>query len=156
MITVVLPDSAEDIYQHADDILRCILLEEGHTPDPDIIDFLAQYPHCIYLFYNDGQLMAMIRLDDRDVNPDLGKNTVEIHGAILPEFKGQSDEPSRLVLDAAFKAKKNVIAKVSPDNLGAVGWCRRWRFKRINKEHGKVVYRLKRREYMKVVADEQR
>jgi hypothetical protein len=132
--------------------MAAILQEQGIVPEPDIIDFMAANPHCVYLFYQDGELMAFIRLDDKEVNPDLGRNTVEIHGAIMPAFKGQSDEPSRFVLEAAFKVKRNVIAKIAPDNLGAIGWCRRWGFRKINKEGGKTVYRLKRGEYQRLQA----
>lgn len=122
---------------------------EGYTPAPDIIEWLSEHPHSLYLFYADEKPMAMIRLDDRAMNPRLGRNTVQIHGGILPEYRGLIDIPVLFVFRAAFKVKKNIIAKFDPGNMGALGFCRKWGFKRINREHGKLVYRLKRSEFMR-------
>lgn len=153
MINVFLPQTAEDITSRADDITRLATVARGGVPpEPDFIPWLAENPHVLYLFYLDDAPMAFIRLDDRGVDPELGKNTVQIHGGILPEYRGMADEPSLFVLKAAFKVKKNVIAKIDPENLGTVGWVRKWGFKKINREHGLDVYRLKRSEFMRAQA----
>lgn len=130
--------------------MRCILAEEGLTPESDIIDWLAQYPHTIYLFYDGPALVGWIRLDDRAMVPELGRNTVQIHGATLPEYRGWADDPAAFVMREAFKIKKTIIAKVNPGNLGAVGFCRRWGFRKINREHGEDVYALKRSEFERI------
>lgn len=146
-LLVFLPETAQDVYDREADILRCIYAEEGIQPDSDIIAWLAKYPHTIYLFYDGDALVGWIRLDDRAMNPALGKHTVQIHGATLPEYRGWADEPAKFVMTLAFKAKKTVIAKVNPNNVGAVGFCRKWNFRKINREHGLDVYALKRSEF---------
>lgn len=149
-IKVFLPQTAQDIYDRAEDIIPLATLQRGgRPPEPDYIDWLSEYPHTVYLFYDDETPMAMIRLDDRAMDPGLGKDTVEIHGGIMPEYAGMADGPSLLVIREAFKVKKKIIAKVSPDNLGATGWVRKWGFRKINREGGKIVYRLKRSEFMR-------
>jgi hypothetical protein len=148
-LNVFLPQTAEDVLDRATDIMAFLLAEEGVEPEPDIIEFLSAYPHTLYLFYDGDKPLGMIRLDDCGMNPELGRHTVQIHGATLPEYRGQADKPALFVLEAAFKKKKNIIAKVDPRNLGAVGFCRRWEFRKINREHGLIVYRLKRSEFMR-------
>lgn len=152
-LNVFLPQTAEDVLDRAADITAFILAEEGVQPDPDIIEFLAAHPHTLYLFYDGEKPLGMIRLDDRAMNPALGRNTVEIHGATLPEYRGQADQPAFFVMREAFKVKKNIIAKVDPANLGAVGFCRRWGFKKINREQGLLVYRLKRSEFARFLSE---
>jgi ribosomal protein S18 acetylase RimI-like enzyme len=152
-IRVFLPQTAEDIYDKADDLLLCAAEATGGAPLVDgYLDYAARYPHTFYLFYDGEKPLGFIRLDDRVLDPDLGKNTVEIHGAVLPEYRGQGvfDEMAAFVMKAAFKVKKNVIAKVPPHNDGPVGFCIRWGFTKINKEHGLDVYRLKRSEFLRM------
>ena len=149
-LEMFLPQTAGDIYSRAEDIRACLLAEPGVEPDADIIDWMAAHPHVIYLFYLDGSIMGFIRLDDRAVNPTLGKHTAEIHGAILPEYRGLVDLPAQLVMSAAFSRKKNILAKIDPENAGAIGFCRKWGFQRINLEHGKIVYRLKRSQFKRL------
>ncbi len=145
MLRVYLPETAQDVLDKAPDIDYLTSLDPFR--DPDNIRWLATVPHSIYLFYDGSEPVGMIRLDDRMVDPALGKNTVEIHGGFTPEGLQFSDRASKLVIEAAFKVKKTIIAKVPPSNKGAIGWCRKWGFKRINWEAGKAVYRLKRSEY---------
>jgi len=147
-LRVFLPQSAEDVFAVADDIIKCLSVAGNGPLDPEIIPYLSRYPHTVYLFYDADKVMAFIRLDDRGNDPELGKNTVEIHGTILPEYRGHADEPAYMVMTAAFEKKKTIIAKVDPNNLGAVGFCRKWGFTKINREHGLDVYRLRRTEFM--------
>lgn len=149
-IKLFLPQSAEDVHNCAEDIiLFATEANGGEPPEGDFIDWLAQYPHTLYLFYDDDKPLGFIRLDDRGLDPYLGKNTVEIHGAILPEYRGYADAPALFVMREAFKKKKNIIAKIDPNNLGAKGFCLKWGFRKINREFGKDVYRLKRSEFMR-------
>lgn len=149
-IKVVLPRTSEDVYSLADDIiLFATAARGGEPPEDDFIDWIAQYPHTLYLFYNDSTPMGFCRLDDRALDPSLGKNTVAIHGAMLPEYRKHADTPALFVMRSAFKVKKTIIAKIDPTNLGALGFCRKWGFKKINREHGKDVYRLKRNDFIR-------
>lgn len=149
-IRLYLPQTAEDVHAKAEDI-QAAFQSVQEDPDEDILEWFAQHPHTLYLFYDGESLLGLIRLDDRAANPALGKNTVEIHGCVMPEYRGHMDEPAFFVMTEAFKVKKNIIAKVNPQNLGAVGFCRKWGFKKINREQGKDVYRLKRSEFNRVV-----
>lgn len=148
-LLVFLPETAQDVYDREADILRCLQENKYSEPSDTIIDWLARNPHVLYLFYDNETIAALIRLDDRAVNPALGKHTVQIHGVLAPDYRGWADQPTEFVLTLAFKAKKTVIAKVNPENLGAVGFCRKWGFRRINRERGQDVYALKRSEFLK-------
>lgn len=146
-----MPKTPEEIYSRSDDIIQWL---SWHPEcDPGMVQWLAENPCCLYLFYKDNQLMAGIRLDDRSIDPLLGKGTTEIHGAINPDFRGLADEPTLFVLKLAFKTKKNILAKVDPDNKGARGFCWKWGFQKINRENGKLVYRLKRGDFMRRFGD---
>ena len=142
-----MPQTAEDIQRLWPDL--CLLLEQQGGAKPGLFEWLSEHPHILYLFYCGDDPAAYIRLDDVACDPTLGRSTVEIHGGALPEAieAGLQQVAARLVMEIAFKLKKNIIAKVDPANLGAVGFCRKWGFKKINIERGKNVYRLTRKEW---------
>ena len=146
-LAVVLPRTADDIAGLWDDIE--LLMEPLGGVKPGLQAWLSDHPHTLYLFYAYGEPVAFVRLDDRQADPTLGRKTVEIHGGIRPEYEdlGIAHQAGLLVLNAAFKSKRNVIAKIDPANQGALGFVRRWGFKRINTERGLAVYRLTRDEW---------
>lgn len=147
-LRILMPQTAQDVYDNADMIMRCVL-EANPEPEENIIEWYAKNPHVLYLFYDGDKPFCFVRLDDRAVDPTLGKGTVQIHGAVLPEYMEYADIPAKMIIELAFKVKRKIIAKISPDNLGAVGFCRKWGFKRINRENGLNVYRLKRGDYLR-------
>jgi RimJ/RimL family protein N-acetyltransferase len=159
-ISIILPQSAQDVYGIAQDILRvAVAFGNNKTPaeQQEFIDWLATVPHVLTMVYVDEQPAAWIRIDDHDINPEeVGRKCLEFSGAILPEFQGEglTEAVSPVAIQRAFKRSdaKKVIAITQGDNPAAAAALLALGFKyRTTDTDGRRIYRLMRKDYAEAV-----
>lgn len=94
------------------------------------------------------------------------RRSVELHGITRPDLKSLlcPRDAQRLLLqiytlffDRVFVelGKSVVVAKIPPEARGALGFLRRWGFKRINREGRETVWALSKDRYLEKLSGKQ-
>lgn len=159
-ISIVLPQTAQEVRDIADDILH-VAEAFGSEQGPDerwqFIDWLMTVPHVITMVYVDGQPAAWIRIDDHEDNPkEVGRKCLEFSGAILPEYMGQglAESISPIAIEQAFARSdaKKIVAITAGDNPAAAAALFAIGFQyRATEASGRRIYRIMRKDYAPAV-----
>lgn len=152
-ITIVAPQTAEEIHALAAEIVAIAKRFDEADPQPDnyyaaFVDWLATAPQVLTLVRVDGKPAAWIRIDSHKDNPaEVGRKCLEFSGAILPEYLGQglAEMVSPLAIKAAVArtGKRKIVAITDGHNPAAGASLQRIGFDyRDTTADGSRIYRM--------------
>jgi hypothetical protein len=146
-IEIAEPRTAADIEDLADDIMAVVRHAKGF--DADFINGIKLFPHYLTLVYVDRIPAAIIEIKDSQGWPELGKDTLEFGGAVVPEFRhlNLTDLVAPVAIRKAFLERhaKKMLSATPAENKPARMALIRLGFRLIGKDKDKnLLYKLRR------------
>lgn len=144
-------DEMLDVYDDIKVLASCVPYQLGESELQEYLEERLGYITVMYLMETPVSVWEVYPIDG------VSKTTAEVHGIIrqdlrqvLPKevYSSLSYGIAIGVMEQAFEqmGMKKLIAKVSPENRPAVGWCRMMGFKNLRKmDHGREVWKLTKR-----------
>jgi RimJ/RimL family protein N-acetyltransferase len=151
---IVQPKTPDEVDALIDDIREMVfLIPEASEWGEAFLETIQEYPRYVTLVYHDGQPVGFILITDSE-GYDLGKDTLEFWGSVIPEYRqqGLTLSISPMVIRQAFKrtGKRKMLAKIDPENKDAQMAITRLGFERIEPHPDlpppdKLIYKLTRK-----------
>ena len=150
-VTVIQPETSEEVDAIADDLLSIYSLDPDY--DPEWIDNIREFPQYLTIFYIDEQPAGYINIGDAEGYDYLGKDSLQFGGAVLEQYRdtGLTQLVSPTTIRQAFlkSGKKKMLADTHPDNKEARFALTALGFKHIGKRpNGKLLYKLDRKDVL--------